>query len=138
MNAVDTNVLIYVHDEREPEKKKAATELVRNLEDGLLLWQVACEYVAASRKLVPQGYTPEDARRDVDDLRHLWKTSLPKWETFERSAGVIIRYSLSFWDSLMVAACLEAGAETLYSENFGGQNEIDGLKIVNPFASTTD
>jgi predicted nucleic acid-binding protein len=133
MNAVDTNVLIYVHDDRDPDKKAAAKALIDSLEDGLLLWQVACEYVAAARKLLPQGYTPDDARNDVNDLRHLWTTSLPKWPVFERSGNLTDRYSLSFWDSLLIAACLEAGAQTLYSENFSGYDQIDGLKIVNPF-----
>src|SRR3972149_3096759 len=82
MNAVDTNVLIYVHDDRERDKKTAARELIDKLEDGLLLWQVACEYVAASRKLLPEGYAPDDARKDVDDLQHVWTTSLPKWPVF--------------------------------------------------------
>ncbi len=136
MNAVDTNVLIYVHDDRERNKKTAAKELIDTIEDGLLLWQVACEYVAASRKLLPQGYTPDDARTDVDDLRHVWTTSLPKWTVYERSASLMARYSLSFWDSLLIAACLEAGAETLYSEDFSSYDEIDGLKIVNPFLVT--
>jgi predicted nucleic acid-binding protein len=134
MNAVDTNVLIYVHDDREPEKKAIARELVDALEDGLLLWQVACEYLAAARKLKPQGYTLDDARNDVNDLRHLWTTVLPHWRAFDRSAHLTSRYSLSVWDSLLIAACLEAGVETLFSENFSGYSEIDGVKIVNPFA----
>jgi predicted nucleic acid-binding protein len=41
---------------------------------------------------------------------------------------------LSSWDALLVAACLEARVDTLYSEDFSGYAEIDGLKIVNPFA----
>src|SRR3989304_6541523 len=135
MNAIDTNVLIYVHDDREPEKKAAARELIDRLEEGVLVWQIACEYIAAARKLAPQGYTPQDARQDVDDLRHLWKTALPNWKVFDRSAGLMQRYSLSSWDSLLVAACLETGVDTLYSENFSGYGEIDGLKIVNPFVA---
>jgi predicted nucleic acid-binding protein len=53
MNAVATNVLIYVHDDREPEKKVLARELIDRLEDeeGVLEWQVACEYVAAGAKV---------------------------------------------------------------------------------------
>jgi predicted nucleic acid-binding protein len=135
MNAVATNVLIYVHDDREPEKNVLARELIDRLEEGVLVWQVACEYVVAARKLAPQGYTPQDARQDIDDLRHLWKTALPSWKVFVRSAGLMDRYSLSSWDSLLVAACLEAGVDSLYSENFSGYSEIDGLKIVNPFAT---
>lgn len=133
MNAVDTNVLVYVHDDREPEKKALARALIDRLAEGVLVWQVACEYIAAARKLAPQGYTPQDARQDVDDLRHMWTTTLPSWAVFDRSAGLTRRYSLSSWDSLLVAACLEAGVDTLYTEDFSGYAEIDSLKIVNPF-----
>lgn len=57
MNAVDTNVLIYMSDSRETVKRPLAASLVRSLPEGLLLWQVACEYIAASRKLSAVGYT---------------------------------------------------------------------------------
>lgn len=50
MNAVDTNILIYVQDTRDPVKQAKAVELIDTLTEGVLLWQVACEYVAASRK----------------------------------------------------------------------------------------
>jgi predicted nucleic acid-binding protein len=56
MNAVDTNILIYVHDPRDPLKQSIASDLVQNLNNGLLVWQTACEFLAASRKLVPYGY----------------------------------------------------------------------------------
>jgi predicted nucleic acid-binding protein len=39
--------------------------------------------------------------------------------------------SLFHWDSMVIAACLEANVETLYTEDFG-YSDIDGLKIVNP------
>jgi predicted nucleic acid-binding protein len=134
MNAVDTNVLVYVHDDREPAKKQSAKKLVDGLTDGVLLWQVACEYIAATRKLSPLGYTPQHARQDIDDLRQLWTASLPTWVVFDRSADLLNRYSLSTWDALLIAAALEAGVTTLYSENFSGYQDIDGLKIANPFA----
>jgi predicted nucleic acid-binding protein len=44
MNAVDTNVLFYAHDSRDPTKQKIAAEVIASLTDGALLWQVACEY----------------------------------------------------------------------------------------------
>ena len=65
----------------------------------------------------------------------MWMTILPNWKVFDRSAGLMQRYSLSSWDSLLVAACLEAGVDSLFSEDFSGYGEIDGLKIVNPFAA---
>ena len=57
MNAVDTNVLIYVHDPRDRRKQAIASDLVENLSDGLLVWQTVCEFLSASRKLAPLGYT---------------------------------------------------------------------------------
>jgi hypothetical protein len=44
MNAVDTNVLLYVHDPRDVTKQATAANLLQSLADGVLLWQVACEY----------------------------------------------------------------------------------------------
>jgi hypothetical protein len=41
MNAVDTNVLFYVHDPRDLIKQTTAASLVQSLIDGVLLWQVA-------------------------------------------------------------------------------------------------
>jgi predicted nucleic acid-binding protein len=61
MNAVDTNVLFYAHDSRDPNKQKIAAELIASLNDGALLWQVACEYLWASRKLETLGYSYSEA-----------------------------------------------------------------------------
>jgi predicted nucleic acid-binding protein len=43
-------------------------------------------------------------------------------------------YSFSYWDSLIVAAALEAGAKLLYSEDMQHNLWIDQrLRVVNPF-----
>lgn len=45
------------------------------------------------------------------------------------------RYSLSYWDSVIVASALETGAEILYSEDMqDGLLVNNQLRIVNPFA----
>jgi hypothetical protein len=51
MIGVDTNVLICACDKADPRRQQIALDLVTNLEDGVLLWQVACEFISASRKL---------------------------------------------------------------------------------------
>ena len=134
MNAVDTNILIYVHDRRNVKKQVIAESLVRTLPRSVLLWQVACEYISASRKLEPFGYSREKAWQDIHKLRKLWVTQLPSWEMFERTEQLLARYSLSSWDALIVAACLEAGVTRLFSEDFDASAQAEGLEIVNPFA----
>lgn len=43
-------------------------------------------------------------------------------------------YSFSYWDSLIVAAALDAGCTTLFSEDMQhGQKIESGLTIINPF-----
>ncbi|MEA5449812.1 PIN domain-containing protein [Leptolyngbya sp. CCNP1308] len=132
MNAVDTNILIYVNDPRDPIKQRVATSLIAELVDGVLLWQVATEYLAASRKLEPLGYDKTQAYQYIRDLQQVWYTSLPNWDVLDRAETLHSRFSLSHWDAMIVAACLEINIQTLYSEDFG-YSKIDSLTIVNPF-----
>ena len=44
------------------------------------------------------------------------------------------KYSLSFWDSMIVASALHAGCEILYTEDMQDGLEVEGqLTVVNPF-----
>ncbi len=132
MNAVDTNILIYVNDNRDLVKQGIAVALVSSLRDGVLLWQVACEYLAASRKLELLGYDRYQAYQYIRDLQQVWHTAIPTWSVIDRAENLMNRFNLSHWDAMIVAACLEANVQTLYTEDFG-YTSIDGVAIVNPF-----
>jgi len=43
------------------------------------------------------------------------------------------KYSLSFWDAMIIAACLEGDVARLYTEDFDGYARIGELELVNPF-----
>lgn len=135
MNAVDTNVLLYVHDPRDVRKQTMAGQLVQSLVegDGALLWQVACEYLSASRKLEPFGYSREKAWQDIRDLRSAWTSVVPSWDVLGSAERLMTRFSLSFWDALIVAACLDGKIARLYTEDMDAYPTIDGLELVNPF-----
>jgi predicted nucleic acid-binding protein len=133
MKAVDTNVLFSAHHSRDPNKQKIAAELIASLNDGALLWQLACKYLWASRKLEALGYSYSDAVEDIRYLRRAWSTILPDWTVLNRTDALRGNYSLSFWDALLIASCLEAGVEKLFSEDFSSYRLVDTLHIVNPF-----
>jgi predicted nucleic acid-binding protein len=135
MNAVDTNVLLYVHDYRDAAKQTTARALVNSLPDAVLLWEVACEYIAATCKFAPLGYSRDKAWEDIHKLRGLWATQEPTWEVFERAEDLMRRYSLSSWDALLVAACVEVGVTRLYTEDFDNSVRAEGLEVINPFAA---
>jgi predicted nucleic acid-binding protein len=68
MNAIDTNVWIYCHDTRDQEKQQVALQLIETVEPIVLLWQVGCEFIAASRKLERFGFTQEQAWQALADM----------------------------------------------------------------------
>lgn len=39
----------------------------------------------------------------------------------------------SLWDSLILAACVEAAVEILYSEDIPGFDDFEGVRVINPF-----
>ncbi len=47
MIALDTNVLLYACDRADPKRQQTAIDLIANSRDGVLLWQVACEFSEA-------------------------------------------------------------------------------------------
>jgi len=89
MRAVDTNVLIYAHDPRDTTKQEIAIALIESLTNGVLLWQVAYEYLSASHKLAALGYNREAAWQDIQDLRLVWRTILPTWQVQDTAADLL-------------------------------------------------
>lgn len=133
MIAVDTNVLIYACDQADPRRQKVALDLITSTQDGVLLWQVACEFLSASRKLSKQGFTPTDAWNRLAEFQDLLPLVLPTDANLVRAKALHLERGASLWDALILAACVEAGVETFYSEDLQGFDDFEGLQIVNPF-----
>ena len=135
MNAIDTTVLIYRHDTRDPVKQALAKQLVNTTRPLALPWQVGCEFIAASRKLRPLGFSEDDAWDALTDLQAMaGVVLLPVPDLWPETRSLQARYSLSFWDALLVAACIRGGVQVLYTEDMGAPRLIDTLALVNPFA----
>ena len=99
MNAVDINILIYVHDPSDIAKQQRAIQLLGTLgSDGVLLWQVACEYINASRKMQAFGLDYAAAIQNIRDLQLIWRFILPTPNVLENAVKMIGSHSLSFWD----------------------------------------
>ena len=132
MTGFDTNVLIYACDKSDLARRTKAFNLVSATTDGILLWQVACEFIAASRKLMVQGFTPTDAWARLSEFLDVFPLVLPGPSVLERARGLHLDQGWSFWDAMVVSAAKEAGATRLYSEDLPG-GSVEGLEIINPF-----
>jgi predicted nucleic acid-binding protein len=134
MTAFDTNILIYTCDLADPKRQQRAFDLLANTEDGVLLWQVAAEFVAASRKLAVQGFTPAHAWARLNEFRDVLQFVLPTPKIFEYARTLHQEKAFSFWDAMIVGACMDCGVATLYSEDLPGRTTGAKLEIINPFS----
>ena len=133
MTAHDTNVLIYACDYSDPVRQQKALNLIESSTDGVLLWQVACEFVAASRKLKTQGFGTDQAWNRLAEFLDLFPLVLPTAATLSRAEALTRKHGVAFWDAMILGACLEAGVDTLYSEDVPGLTTIGSLRVSNPF-----
>jgi predicted nucleic acid-binding protein len=138
MNAVDTNVYVYALDADEPAKQAKAIELLDRLAlkpaETVIVGQVASEFLGQLRKWESQGrLTSAAVQAAFQRFRATFPVRFPSEGIFQVSFDLHSRFSLSHWDSMLLAACKEAGVTTLYSEDMAAGTNYDGLMIVNPF-----
>jgi predicted nucleic acid-binding protein len=139
MNAADTNVYVYALDADEPVKQAKALELFDRLvpqaADTVLIWQVAGEFLNQLRRWESKGkLTPEEVQATFRRFSDMFALRVPSAGIFQLSFALRSRFSLSHWDSLLLAACKEAGVTTLYSEDMDSGTDYEGLSVINPFA----
>lgn len=139
MSAVDffdTNIFIYLIDDADPGKQATAENLVTLAmaeNSACISFQVVQETLHVLTRKFAHCVPPDIA---VEILKH---TLLPFWQVqpsvalYSRALSIQDRYRYSFYDSLVIAAALEAGCTRLYSEDMQHGQQIDGLTIENPF-----
>ena len=132
---VDSNVLVYSFDQREPEKQTRARDWLDRLwsaRTGRVSFQVLQEfYVTVTGKLKP-GLDPETARKVVRSL-WAWQPMATDEQSFVAAWRIQDRFQLSWWDALIVAAARSAGCSTLLTEDLQHGQDLDGLRVVDPF-----
>ena len=132
---VDTNILIYAHDARDPRKQACARELIRRLmreRRGVLSLQILQEFfAAATRKL---GMSSEDARRRIVQYSRFDVVTLG---VADMVAAIDLHrlHRLSIWDALVVRAALNGACTTLHTEDMQSGYLVEALTFRNPFES---
>ena len=141
MNAkafIDTNVLIYAHDVDAGAKHDIAKRVLQQLwseRRGALSTQVLQEfYVNVTRKIAsPLSKT---SARAVVNSYVIWCVDATS-EEISAAFRIEVEARIGFWDALIVAAALKAGADRILSEDLNPGQTISGVRIENPFANTS-
>lgn len=125
----DTTVLIYAVASNDP-RAATAEELLAN--GGTVSVQVLNEFVAVARRKLRMPW--EEVLEALGAIRVLCAASVSLTiDTHNAALGIAQRYGFHIYDSLIVAAAIEAGCTTLYSEDLQHGQTIGPLTIHNPF-----
>ena len=127
---IDTNVLLYVAA-ADPRKADRAQELIAT--GGTISVQVLNEFVNVARRRLGMNWSEIDEA--LVSVRAVCPNVLPvDIETHSLAVSLAARHGFAFFDALMVAAALQGGCETLWSEDMQDGSIIDGrLRISNSF-----
>ena len=129
----DTNILLYLYDQRDAAKRMRAVEIFRECVNAgtlVISTQVIQEfYAAATRKL---NLDPLKARELVSGLCRLRIVSIHCTHIL-RATDIQSRFQISFWDALILATAAAAGARVLYTEDLQHGQAYDEVEARNPF-----
>ena len=125
----DTNTLLYLLSS----DTKKADWVSKNLQQSnVISIQVLNEFTSASIRKI------KISNSELDEFLDLFTSTFNvrslDIDTFETGLMVSRRYGYQHYDSMIIAAALQAGCEKLYSEDMQHRQVIDKrLQIVNPF-----
>lgn len=125
----DTNVLLYLAS-RDPRAERAEALLAGG---GTISVQVLNEFAVVAHRKMKMPW--EEVEAALAAIQILCPEPVPiTVQTHKAALHIAMRYGYHFYDALVLAAALEAGCDTIYSEDLQAAQVIDGqLTIRNPF-----
>ena len=136
MTFLDTNVLIYSIDGKDPAKQVVAREIVVSAVRGggfLISAQVLNEF--SNIALLKLKLSVEEVRKFVSFFCRIGVVSL---ESRWTDAALLLkqRYETQFFDSLLLAAAQENGCDEILTEDLNDGQMYGSVKAVNPFKNS--
>jgi predicted nucleic acid-binding protein len=131
---LDTNILLYSISRNPAESRKRDIAItLLNADDMALSVQVLQEfYVQATRATRPDAL-PHDI---AAGLIRTWLRFKIQETTLPIALGALeikAAHGLSYWDAAIIAAARALGCRELLSEDMSHGQEVESVRIVNPF-----
>jgi predicted nucleic acid-binding protein len=124
----DTNILIYTVSQ--DKRKQRAEHILRS--GGVISAQVLNEFTHATRRKLGCDWAVIELA--VLRFQDVFDEVLPLTADTHGAALALARdHRFAFYDALVVASAIQAGCDTLWSEDMQHGRAIGGLTIRNPF-----
>jgi predicted nucleic acid-binding protein len=140
---VDTNVLVYRFDPRDPRKQAIATAVLRSgLADGSIriAHQALVEFLSVVTKPIRgfgQLLDPIKAVREAEEIIDLFEILYPDESVVRAALRATTAYQLSWFDAHMWAYAQVNGLSEILSEDFQNGRLYGGIRTTDPFALDT-
>jgi predicted nucleic acid-binding protein len=127
----DTSILLYAASSAKSEqsKRSKARDLLARDGGGLSVQVQAEFYVNATGKFKLPHDKVVGILESLDSYPVLSITEAVFWAALQIRG----RHQLSYWDSAIIAAALELGCHTVYSEDLNHGQSYAGVRVINPF-----
>jgi predicted nucleic acid-binding protein len=138
---VDTNVLVYTLDRREPDKRERARELLRRVGgDGsaALPAQVLSQFANACLKKLEPRPEPEAVRQEVERLMLAFPVLPLTGPVVLEALRGVREHLLSYYDAQIWAAARLGQVGVILSEDFNPGAILDGVSFTNPLDPNFD
>lgn len=131
---IDTNLIVYANDSRDPEKQHKAIALIQALMEnghGVISSQVLMEYANTALFKLKQQHSIVLRQLALLDS---FEVVLLQPTLIRRAIEIRSAYDISFWDSCIISAAESAGCDSIYSEDLNAGQYYSGIKLNNPLA----
>lgn len=134
---LDTNILAYSFDHSDEHKRTTAQALISRAFDGsgCISSQVVQEFLNLALRKFSPAMTQMQAEQYLDTVLSPLCVYYPDMATYRRALAIQERWRYSWYDSLIITAAIDAGCDTLYSEDLQHGQVIETLTIINPFCT---
>ena len=136
---IDTNILIYSFDSRDKTKQETARSLIAKAMEkgtGIISYQVIQEFLNVALQKFDRPLTYSDVQRYLNFVLETLCEVFSSLELFHQALEIMDQWRYSFFDSLIIAAAIQADCAILYTEDMQHNKTIRSLTLKNPFLET--
>ncbi len=137
---LDTNIFVYTFDASAPAKAAIATELVKRAiktKIGVISYQVVQEFFNVAMRHFESPLTAAEADQYLAATFRPLLAVHSSPALFSEALRLASKFRLAWYDSLILAAAIEAQCDTLYSEDLQHGQRLESVTVTNPFAQST-
>lgn len=133
---LDTNLFIYSMTDDDPAKAQITTALIRravSTQKGAISYQVIQEFCNTALKRFARPMSTAECGKYIETVLRPMLHVHSSVGLFTEALAFKSRYKLSWYDSLIVCAAIEAECRVLYSEDMQHGHRFGAIEIQNPF-----